>query len=510
MLWLAAAGKLVVLAAEEYEPALHTVRDERGIHLVALINGAAVILERVEEERGRFDPVSVLHGAVPPEFFRVRPDGRAALILGEVRADVGHAVEARPVGDGALAGAGAEAVGVADDPVGHKAAVGAAGFKEIIRIHLGIAFERRVAERHEVVEVHRAVFAADVHERAASVAARGIAENDEIALAGPILHFVIEDGAVNGLGAAVDIEDDGILFARFKAEGLQDEAVYLVTARSDIERLRRGDIPAAQRRIVEMRDAAACLVIQLLRFHIPERAEEHFAVFTVEAVNRAVAHQDGGDDAVLKLVQPCAVKARRDKVQRVAVHFERAAAAVADVAANRRADGLAVDGVGRDGERFVVELKEVAVRVHAELAVCGHDEQERLAERIRRNDKVRAAPDNAFLRARGKLHAVKIRAAEVCGAGAGHIEQAVVNGLPVLCELHIGDVEAFLRQAGEGLFPCVVVEETLIRAARIGAAVPPPGQLGDDLVVLVLLLAVKIGFSELSVAFIEVLKAGEG
>ena len=33
--------------------------------------------------------------------------------------------------------------------------------------------------------------------------------------------------------------------------------------------------------VVEVRDAAARLVVELLRLHIPERAEEHFAVFAI-------------------------------------------------------------------------------------------------------------------------------------------------------------------------------------------------------------------------------------
>ena len=93
VLRLAAAGKLVVLAAEENKTALHAVRRERGVHLIPLIDGAAVILQRVDEERGRFDFVGVFHRAVLPEFLRVRPEGRATLILREVGADIGYAVK---------------------------------------------------------------------------------------------------------------------------------------------------------------------------------------------------------------------------------------------------------------------------------------------------------------------------------------------------------------------------------------------------------------------------------
>ena len=285
--------------------------------------------------------------------------------------------------------------------------------------------------------------------------------------------------------------------------------MHLVLAAHEVELLGPGDVLAAQSRVVEARDAAARFVVKLLRLHIPERAEEHFAVFAVEAVDAAVAHKNGGDAAVFELVEPCAVEARRDEVQRVAVHPERAAA-VTDVAADGGADGLAVDGVRRDGKRFIVELIEIAVGIHAEFAVRGHDEQEGLAECIGRDDEIGAAPDNALLLARREVHAVEILAAEVRGAGDRHIEQAVVDGFLILRELHVGNGEARVRQPGEGLFLRIVVEETLIRAARIGAAVPPPGQLGDDLVVLVLFFAVEIGLGVFFVALVEVFKAGEG
>ena len=251
--------------------------------------------------------------------------------------------------------------------------------------------------------------------------------------------------------------------------------MHLVVARGEVEGVRLGNVFAAQHCVVEVRDAAARLVVELLRLHIPERAEEHFAVFAVKAVDAAVAHEDGGDGAVFELVEPRAVEARRDEVQHVAVHLERLTAAVADVAADGRTDGLAVVDVGRDGKRLVVELVKVAVRVHAELAVRGHDEQEGLAERVCRDDEVGATLDDELLTARGKVDAVKVLTAEVRGAGDGDVEKTEIDGLLILRELNIGDVEAHIRQAGEGLFLRIVVEETFIRAARVCAAVPPPG-----------------------------------
>ena len=96
------------------------------------------------------------------------------------------------------------------------------------------------------------------------------------------------------------------------------------------------------------------------------------------------------------------------------------------------------------------------------------------------------------------------------GAGAGHVEQAVVDGLLILRELHVGHVEAFLRQTGEGPLFRVVIEKTLICAAGIGAAVPPPGELVDDLVVLIFLFCVLVGLDELFVALVEFFKARKG
>ena len=139
---------------------------------------------------------------------------------------------------------------MADDPVGHKSAVGAAGLEEVIAVHLRVSGERRVAEGHEIVEIHRAVFAADVHERAAPVAARGVAENDEVAPARPVLHFMVKHRAVHGFRAAVDIENDGVFFARLKVHRLQNKAVHLVVFRREGERFRPGDIFSAQRGVV--------------------------------------------------------------------------------------------------------------------------------------------------------------------------------------------------------------------------------------------------------------------
>ena len=86
--------------------------------------------------------------------------------------------------------------------------------------------------------------------------------------------------------------------------------MYLVLAAHEANGLGLGNVFAAQHCVVEVRDAAARLVVELLRLHVPERAEQHFALAAVKAVDRAVAHENGRDLAVFELIKPSAVKAR--------------------------------------------------------------------------------------------------------------------------------------------------------------------------------------------------------
>ena len=55
---------------------------------------------------------------------------------------------------------------------------------------------------------------------APAFAAARVAVDDVVAVIRPVLHLVIEHGTVDGLGTAVNIEDDGALFARFEAHRL--------------------------------------------------------------------------------------------------------------------------------------------------------------------------------------------------------------------------------------------------------------------------------------------------
>src|SRR5699024_257374 len=80
------------------------------------------------------------------------------------------------VAEGALGDGCGKAVGVADDPVGHVSAVGAAENAQLLVVDLGIRLADMVCELHEVVKVHRAVFVSQIgKDSAPAVGASGVA-----------------------------------------------------------------------------------------------------------------------------------------------------------------------------------------------------------------------------------------------------------------------------------------------------------------------------------------------
>ena len=128
------------------------------------------------------------------------------MIPGKVLSNVRGKPKAHPVGDGALGRGGGEPVGVADDPVGHKAAIAAPGDAQPFLIDLGILFQHTVRKGHQVVVINGAVFSPQVGKLVApAVSAPWVGKEHKPALAGPILHLVVEHLAVDRFRAAVDI-----------------------------------------------------------------------------------------------------------------------------------------------------------------------------------------------------------------------------------------------------------------------------------------------------------------
>ena len=129
----------MILAVEDAKARLHAVFADGVEHLQALGKRAAVVLVRVQEERGRRDAVGVLERRLRPDLLKAVPGAAAHLVLGEVPADVGGVVEAGPVRDAPLAGRALEAPRVAYYPVGHEAAVAAAHLGQTVGVDVGVA-----------------------------------------------------------------------------------------------------------------------------------------------------------------------------------------------------------------------------------------------------------------------------------------------------------------------------------------------------------------------------------
>ena len=178
-----------------------------------------------------------------------------ALVHAEVHPDVRYPVKADPVGDRPLGSGADKPVGVADDPVGHKAAVAAAGLADLRPVDLGVGVQHRVGEVHQVLVVGLAVMAADIHKLVVpAVAAHRVAVEDKVAHVRPDLHLMVEDRAVGRLGAAVDIQDRRVFLFGVEVLREQHPSADRPAFAFDADRLRDGDVFPFQDGVVEVAD----------------------------------------------------------------------------------------------------------------------------------------------------------------------------------------------------------------------------------------------------------------
>ena len=98
------AGKLMVFAMEKTQPGRHAVIHQGGVHLQPFGKRAAVVRIGMDEQGGRLGPGGIAQGGMGPELLRRLQGIAGVLIAGKAEADIRHAVEAQPVGNGALGG----------------------------------------------------------------------------------------------------------------------------------------------------------------------------------------------------------------------------------------------------------------------------------------------------------------------------------------------------------------------------------------------------------------------
>ena len=114
---------------------------------------------------------------------------------------------------------------------------------------------------HEVVEVIAGIIGGDDVGEALAVGggAAGVGVVDDVAAGGHDEHFVIEDPAVSGVGAAVDVENHGVLFGFVEVrweldEGVDREEGDVVRADGggDVQVLRQVEIELGEESVVDV------------------------------------------------------------------------------------------------------------------------------------------------------------------------------------------------------------------------------------------------------------------
>src|SRR5690554_3051638 len=106
-------------------------------------------------------------------------------------------------------------MGVSNNPVGHETTIGPSCNANSIGINVGVLLEHQVSELHDVIIIDGTVLSSNIGKLVTfSVTAARIAEEDEIALVGPILHFMKKDGAKYGLWTSMNVQDGWVLLPR--------------------------------------------------------------------------------------------------------------------------------------------------------------------------------------------------------------------------------------------------------------------------------------------------------
>ena len=286
----------MIFAMEQADPGRHAVHPQGGEHLQGVGHPAAVVLVRLDKEGRRLALVGIFERRAVPHLLRAVPRvglHRAQIV---VVADVGGQALADKVGDGALGGHRGKAVGVADHPVGHKAAVAAAGHADSGRVDLRIFCQHHVGELHQVVVVQHAVArATDVGKFVAlAVAAARVTEKDKVALVGPKLHLVEKDFAVDRLRPAVDIQNGRIGLVRVVVHRLDDPAIDLdAVAVGEGKAVQRADRVGAQKFAVQVGELVLFALpflagVDLLQAVVPHGDVEKLPIKAVKAVDAAV------------------------------------------------------------------------------------------------------------------------------------------------------------------------------------------------------------------------------
>ena len=489
MLGLAGAGKLMILPLENNHAAVHAHLLQGRKQLIALGDGAAVIAVGMDDQCGRLEIGGILQRRLLPHLFRVLKDGVVGLIFAEEDADIGNAIEADPVGDAPLGGGAAEAVCVADDPVGHKAAVAAAGDGHTPLVDLGIARQHRVGKVHQVLIFRLTVAAPDVSKGVApAIGADGIAEEDKIALPRPILHLMIEYLAIDRAGATVNVQNGGIGLAGVVIDGLQDPAGDVLSLAAQRDLLIVGNIAVLQRLFVKFGKAGIASVllqpVKLLQLAVQHGDGQQLAVFAdIKGIDGAFAAKNHpGLSHPVNAQQLAASTPGPQGIDRVLRHPEAIAAAQTAVATHGVIKAVVV--FAKKAQRAGLHI--IAIEKGAFLIGIGlplaHGEQQAALPAFQRGEIILPLRIDT-----GKLAACRVHRKQAGAIARAALIPFAVKIQPSPAENRVGDIHLRRRQPQHRACGGIKGEQGGALSAPVGAAVVPEGMLLQDDIVLVLL-----------------------
>src|SRR5471030_256154 len=302
MLRLPRSRQVVILARKNHHLSIHAVVLQRAEPLLALLQRHAIIVVRMQNQRRRLDVLGVLQRRRVPVLVELVKQESLEVFLVPVGA-VARAVVADEIGDAAQRHRGLESRGVAQNPVGHIAAVTSAGHAQPLGVHPRILFERRIHARHHVLIVHAAPIVRDAPLELLPVAGRSarIAEKNRPPLGRVDLELLIPIHAVLARRPAVNAHHHGILLARLPADRLHEKSIDVPPVRALITQAFHGGHVQSRPEIrIQVRQLALARAVQGRRIKVVQVLEivsqvSHHAglLVDVEAANGALSGGHG-------------------------------------------------------------------------------------------------------------------------------------------------------------------------------------------------------------------------
>lgn len=257
---------------EAHELRLYASAFERHEGLLTLLNGAAMVMLVVDDERWRLGFAQIFHRRHIPQLVHALLWRARFCPELEDPIEVARAPHADPIGHTALRHRRFEAIGMPHDPQRHKSAVRAASHAHAFAVDVRLPCHE-VSELHQVVVIRSAEITPDRLRMFFAVApsAARIGEVHHVSVRRKIIELMHEELAILRPRSAVNFKDRRIGFVRVKIGREHDPALQVGAVRAFVPNLfhlgqfHRGKIIAVDVRQIAHRVAAQLTQMDLRR-----------------------------------------------------------------------------------------------------------------------------------------------------------------------------------------------------------------------------------------------------